>query len=230
MLVLVAAALAAPYGSPARSTADGAVAVQGLAATESRALQTGCDGDRCASWGVARLAGGRVDLRAHDAVGVWAGGGYLVHDLSGTGHSGQGALVTAGLSAQWPRDGLRPALLASAEGYRTTATGDSGSTRSTTQGRALRVAGLAVAGGSEGGASGWLGPTWTPIEEHQVQVVADDVEVALTAKRPVGAVVGGELTSDGLGPAWRRSAHLVAGAEVQLVDSWGLAAWFGVTY
>lgn len=201
-----------------------------MATTERRALATGCEGDRCASWGSLGQAGARVDLRAHDAVGIWGSFSYATHSLSGTGHNGRGTQAAAGLHVQWPRDGLRPALAATGHAHQTATLSSGGSTRSTTTGRSLRVAGLAVGGSSAGGATGWLGPTLTALETNALDVRPDDVQVTLTARNPVGVVLGGELTSDALGPEWRRSTRMVLGAEAQLVDVWGLSAWLGVTY
>ncbi|MCP4809443.1 MAG: hypothetical protein GY913_18695 [Proteobacteria bacterium] len=232
MLALFAlgTAAATPLGSPARSSSDSAVAVQAVAGVQHRSLQTGCEGDRCATWESLNKAGLRADIRAHDAVGVWVSGAYATHSLSGTGHSGQGRQLGAGLSVQLPREGLRPAAMVAAQTYRTTASNSEGEARSTSGGKSLRAAGLAVVGGSEGGASGWLGPHVILLDHNDVAVLPDDVELSLRPSIPVGAVVGGELSSDALGPAWRRSPHLVLGAEAQLIDVWALSTWIGVSY
>ena len=231
LLLLASLSEAAPHGNPARSAETSVVGVQAGGGWQGRSLETGCEGERCSTW--ATGAGGelRVELRPHAAVGLWAGGAWVQEELSGTGHVAWGPSAAGGLLLQVPRRGLSPALSLKGElGRSSIEAGPKQDPRSESRWWEVQVAGLAAFGEPEGGACGWIGPSFVLAEAHDLDVNTDDVAIELTRSTPVGLVAGGELLSAELGQPWRRSARMVAGLEVQAVHAWGASAWIGFAY
>lgn len=228
-----AAALAS--GDPGRTPETGLVEVSLGVGQETRLLtETGdsCEDD-CDAWDYSVDAPIRLGLRPHELLGAW--GEVSWHrdvvdaaDYGARGYGLAGGIHLTAPSADIPMSAnLRPALSATARYLYTNQSDDDSEHRRLL----IEASGTLVAGTDRDNVIAWVGPVVTLVSLRDLYVAEEGTNLTLVPSRPAGALLGAELISDSLGPAWNsRSGRLLLGVEGRLIDAWGARAWLGIAY
>jgi hypothetical protein len=189
----------------------------------SRQAVEGCGGERCSSWDAQQIGGLRLGVDIARIGRVWIQGGIGKTELSGTGHTGTGRDLAAGVLLTAPTQ-WTPMLGVQVEQLNTSAEGRS----STLQREGRAFAGVAHRGDD---VAWWAGADWAFSSQITLDALEDDTELYLHPTVPVSGVLGAQLSSPVLNAPWRRqSARLHAGMEVQVARRWGASVWVGVRY
>jgi hypothetical protein len=230
LCVLLATAVAGTWKNPAALRDDALVTGTVGSSVSSRTLTAqGCEGDRCESTETRTVQTGRLELRPHDLVSVWAEGGRAHHVLGGSGHDATGLVLSAGVHLALPKRGWRPAVSARGTRMTTELLSQADEVTSSTGFDQVDLAAFAVWGDHDEQVMVWFGAEAALQHTLGMDNLSTDVALWLDPKWPAAAVVGAEVWSTPLGPPWGRGARLRAGVEARAGSSMSLGVWLSVS-
>ncbi len=231
-LAVLLPARAVTVGSPVADVHAGRVSVEALGGVGQSVLRAeGCEGTTgcLARWRPVTL-GGRLSVTLLPGLGASAEYAWVGDQMRQARYRGSGTRLAGGAHASVGLGrGVGLGATVSWEQGATLATSDVTGPSDEAAWRQLRAAPV-LSFAPEGGLATWyVGPTWRFASEHTIRFASTGVTSLLVPEPAWGAVLGGELRSLPLGPAWLgRTDRLVAGAEARWEGGLAADAYVGV--
>jgi hypothetical protein len=170
-----------------------------------------------------------VDLVLLRGLGVYAELGHVAESIEEAGYRGSGVAHGLGVKAAVPLGG--PFLAGLAFQYEKGKGESLTSTPTTSAWTLARGVFSAILASPDHGAQAWLGPTWRVLANQDLDFGGEDGAFELTARRPLGAILGGQVDSEALGAPWGSvRSYLFAGLETRWEDGFAIAAWTGLRF